>query len=88
MRKAFGAILATMSAEARHPFVGEHMHAKIIDNGNGSHTMRMNARAAPYNKYESMLVRDDSLFKGRRASSTNQNYGDIYDYINEFIYGK
>lgn len=85
MRKAFGAILATMSAEARHPFVGEHMHAKTIDNGNGSHTMRMKARAAPYNKYESMRVKDDSLFKGR--NSTSQNNG-ISDYFTEFIFGK
>ena len=70
MKSVFGAItaasLVATAAKARHssPFVGEHRDASSINHGDGRMTMKMKPTPAPWNKYESQLVKE-GLFEDR-----------------------
>ena len=78
MRKAFESVslLSTYALAANqtsyHPFVGEHAEAGMVDHGDGRVSTRLSPTAAPFNKYESLLIKDDSLFRNdahRRAEN-------------------
>ena len=82
MRKTFETSIVVCAAltcanALREPFVGEHREASNYDHGDGSLSMKMTAKAAPYNKYEKLLVKD-GLFQNRKSTYTK---------LGEYIWG-
>jgi len=83
MRKAFEASIAASVAitcveAGRHPFVGEHRNSSIYDHGNGNVSMKMTAKAAPFNKYDKLLVKE-GLFQNRKSPLTR---------LGDYLWGK
>ena len=47
------------SKSVKHPFVGDHANANSVHHENGSISMRLGAKTAGYNKYDSFINSDD-----------------------------
>ena len=73
MRKAVTTISALSCTfpqpTSASPFVGEHADKSSIDHGNGTFSLKLKAKQAPYNKYESIWTKRNDLFPERQESS-------------------
>lgn len=75
---ALGGLPSGAHARSSSPFVGQHKDATVIEHGNGRISTKMKPMAAPFNKYDNLLLKE-GLFKDRVG---------YFDSIKEALFGK